>query len=193
MLILSYVLAADSLVIFLQSTFWPSHQSMSAPYSLWTSFSLTLHCINSEIDPFLMTALPPVRQSVLATPTAPSMDHPPPSKPSSKSVPHVSRCKSTRSSWGMTSITAPCCHLGQSLPGTLSPDHREIEGGHTDCSSRGCMNYVQSWDSEGQGQVHAQLGTGASQVYWFIYFMANNVLQGGTHKKLAQSPMAHEA
>jgi len=46
---------------------------------------------NSEIDPSLMAASPPVRQSAPATPAAPSMDHLPPSKPSSKPVPCVSK------------------------------------------------------------------------------------------------------
>src|SRR5882672_7524132 len=43
MLIFSYVLAANCPIIFLQSTIWPSHQSMPTSYGLWTSFSLTVH------------------------------------------------------------------------------------------------------------------------------------------------------
>src|SRR5882672_7660833 len=46
-----------------------------------------------QINPLLMTALPPVRQSAPATPAAPSVDIQPPSDPSSKPVPHVSKCK----------------------------------------------------------------------------------------------------
>ena len=46
-----------------------------------------------QINPSLMTALPPVGQSAPATPAAPSVDIQPPSDPSSKPVPHVSKRK----------------------------------------------------------------------------------------------------
>src|SRR5882672_4941318 len=46
-----------------------------------------------QINPSLMKASPPVGKSSPATPAAPSMDIQPPSNPSSKPVPHVSKHK----------------------------------------------------------------------------------------------------
>src|SRR5882724_6167359 len=47
----------------------------------------------TQIDPSLMAASPPDGQSAPTTPAAPSVDIPAPSIPSSKPVPHESKCK----------------------------------------------------------------------------------------------------
>src|SRR5882672_7524131 len=53
----------------------------------------TTPIIDTQIDPSLMAALPQVGKYSPATPAAPSMDIQPPSNPSLKPVPHVSKCK----------------------------------------------------------------------------------------------------
>ena len=123
----------------------------------------------TQMDPSLMAESLPVGQSAPATPAAPSMDIRPLPIPA-WSLSHVCpSAKSMRNSWQMTStnFSMPSSQSISTLH--LIPRSLTMEGGYKNCSRKGHMYWVQSWDSQEQGQESAHLGTDVSYFYFYFY------------------------
>ena len=186
-MLFSYVLATNnSAVIFLQSTIWPSHQSMWTPYSLYYS--------NRSFPHGSLTA----SWAICPCYTC-SMDIPAPSTPCSKPVSHVSKHKIheeflandidqlLHAIISVNPYLLPCSQITDKWKEVTKII--QAEGaciGHNHETLKNKVKSLLTWVQVCLIFIFI--------LFVFIYFrLANNVWQGSTNNNLARSPMAHEA